>query len=127
VRNSSPNHGFVELPYTLPQDFTPYIILQEKSIEIWKHKLDWIAGHGGRALLNTHSDYMMFGNAKKDGFEYPIRYYLEFLQYVSSRYAEVFYHGRPAEVAEFIKECFALRTTFFPHFDYHSAQAGLQN
>ncbi len=61
--------GFVELPYTLPQDFTLFVVLREANIEIWKKKLDWIAARGGMALINTHPDYMCFeGKPKKDEF-----------------------------------------------------------
>ena len=52
--------GYVELPYTLVQDFTLFIVLREGNIDIWKQKLDWVAEHGGMALLNTHPDYMCF-------------------------------------------------------------------
>ena len=44
----------------MPQDHLLFVILQEKNIDIWKRKLDWIAEKGGMALLNTHSDYMSF-------------------------------------------------------------------
>src|SRR4029079_8065841 len=50
--------GYVELPYTLAQDSTLFLVLRERGPEIWKQKLDWIAAHGGMALLNTHPDYM---------------------------------------------------------------------
>jgi hypothetical protein len=30
----------------------------EKTISIWKKKLDWIVEKGGMALLITHPDYM---------------------------------------------------------------------
>ena len=53
VPNTSPSHGFVELPYTLPQDSTLFMILQEKTIDIWTQKLDWVAEKGGMVLLNT--------------------------------------------------------------------------
>src|SRR6266576_5197125 len=43
------NGGYVELPYTLPQDFTLFLLLREDSPEIWCRKLDWLAGHGGMA------------------------------------------------------------------------------
>ena len=70
--------GFVELPYTLPQDFTLFVVLRETNVEIWKKKLDWVAEHGGMALLNTHPDYMCFeGEPKKD--EFPVGLYEEFL------------------------------------------------
>ena len=39
--------GYVELPYTLAQDLTLFVILEEQSIDIWKHKLDWIAQKAG--------------------------------------------------------------------------------
>jgi len=45
VQNGSKQKGYVELPYTLPQDHLLYVILQEKNINIWKLKLDWIAEH----------------------------------------------------------------------------------
>src|SRR5262249_31825902 len=38
--------GYVELPYTLPQDSTLFLLLQETSVDIWKTKLDWIAQRG---------------------------------------------------------------------------------
>ena len=60
VKDDRQDKGYVELPYTLPQDFTLFIILREESIDIWKKKLAWIAENGGMALLNTHPDYMSF-------------------------------------------------------------------
>src|SRR6267378_2524724 len=39
-------NGYVELPYTLIQDFNLFIVLREASIDIWKKKLDWIAERG---------------------------------------------------------------------------------
>src|SRR5947209_5148491 len=50
--------GYVELPYTLVQDFTLFVALKEKSIDIWKKKLDWISSCAGMALLIVHPDYM---------------------------------------------------------------------
>src|SRR5665213_496096 len=44
--------GFVELPYTMAQDFTLFVVLRETNIDIWKKKLDWIVQRGGMALLN---------------------------------------------------------------------------
>ncbi len=91
---------FVELPYTLPQDFTLFILLQEATIDIWKRKLDWIAARGGMALLNAHPDYMCFsGRPKVD--EYPVGFYLEFLDHVKERYKDSFWNALPREVAEY--------------------------
>ncbi len=35
--------GYVELPYTLVQDFNLFGVLREKNIDIWKRKVDWLA------------------------------------------------------------------------------------
>jgi len=94
------NSGFVELPYTLPQDFTLFVVLREPNIEIWKKKLDWVAACGGMALLNTHPDYMCFeGTAKKD--EFPASFYEEFLAYAKEKYADTYWSTTPCEVARF--------------------------
>ena len=57
----SDGSGYVELPYTLPQDSTLFLVLGEKTNDIWKRKLDWVARHGGLALVNVHPDYTAFG------------------------------------------------------------------
>ena len=95
--------SYVEMPYTLPQDFTLFIIMKEANVETWKKKLDWIAEHGGMALINTHPDYMNFKkNPKFD--EYPVEYYEEFLNYVKTKYEGQFWNGLPSEVADFCNE-----------------------
>ena len=96
--------GFVELPYTLPQDFTLFVLLQEKSIDIWKQKLDWIVEHGGMALLITHPDYMNGKNAKCAIEEYPMDFYKQFLNYVKFKYEGEYWHPLPREMARFWKE-----------------------
>ena len=53
-------NGYAELPYTLPQDSTLFLLLRETTSDIWKGKLDWIAEHHGMVLLDTHPDYMSF-------------------------------------------------------------------
>jgi predicted glycosyltransferase len=96
---------FVELPYTLPQDSTLFIILQEKTIEIWKRKLDWIAEKGGMVLLNVHPDYMDFSNHRIRDLKYPIKYYADFLEYVRDQYGGYYWHRLPRNVARFWKKC----------------------
>lgn len=92
------SRGYVELPYTLPQDSTLFLVLQEKSHQIWIRKLDWIAARGGMALVNVHPDYMNFdGNPRAS--EYPARLYQDFLSYVSSRYQDSCWFALPHEVA----------------------------
>jgi peptidoglycan/xylan/chitin deacetylase (PgdA/CDA1 family) len=49
---------FVELPYTLPQDHTLFIALNERDGRIWDDKFEFIVRHGGMALLITHPDYL---------------------------------------------------------------------
>jgi glycosyltransferase involved in cell wall biosynthesis len=93
--------GYVELPYTLVQDFTLFEILREKNVDIWKKKLDWIAGRGGMALLNTHPDYMAFGGKTPSRGEFKIELYEEFLTYVREKYAGEYWHAVPREVSRF--------------------------
>src|ERR1700681_2354831 len=73
--------GYVELPHTLAQDFTLFVVLREENIDIWKRKLDWIAEHGGMALLNTHPDYMTFNGGAAERDEFPVSHYEDFLRY----------------------------------------------
>jgi hypothetical protein len=82
VQDPRSSRRFLELPYTLVQDFTLFVLLGEKSIDIWKRKLDWVASQGGMALLNTHPDYMNFSGGDCTVEEYPVRFYREFLEYV---------------------------------------------
>ena len=95
--------GYVELPYTLVQDYSLFVILCESNIEVWKRKLDWIAERGGMALINTHPDYMCFnGTQAKD--EFPASHYEEFLQYAREKYEDVYWHALPRDVARFYVE-----------------------
>jgi len=92
--------GFVELPYTLPQDFTLFSVLRERNINMWKQKLDWIAERGGMALLNTHPDFMCF-EGKKARDEFPVSYYEEFLGYARQKYDGAFWSALPRDTARF--------------------------
>lgn len=93
--------GYVELPYTLPQDSTLFLLLKEQSPEIWKKKLDWIVECGGMALVNVHPDYINFDESTKTPRSFPYVYYQEFLRYVQERYANVYWHALPRDVAKF--------------------------
>ena len=106
VKGAGLNHGYVELPYTLPQDFTLYILMQETDIRIWKRKLDWIAENNGMALLNTHPDYMKFngGNCQLD--QYPAARYEEFLNYVKDKYENQYWQALPSQIASFWKKSY---------------------
>lgn len=100
VPGKNGRRGYVELPYTLPQDFTLFVLMQEKTIDIWKKKLDWIAERGGMALVITHPDYMN-GNGGCTGEEYPMRLYEELLEYVNDTYKGQYWHPLPKEMARF--------------------------
>jgi len=101
-RNSYPD-GYLELPYTLPQDFTLFVLMQEKNIDIWKKKLDWIAEKGGMALFNSHPDYMNFGGNKSDFEKYPVEFYKEFLVHVKNKYKGQYWNALPKDIARFWK------------------------
>jgi hypothetical protein len=98
VHSGLPNKGFLELPYTLAQDFTLFILLCEKSIDLWKWKLDWISTKGGMALLNSHPDYMNFDGGICKEEEYPASFYISFLKYAQSAYANQYWHALPSQV-----------------------------
>jgi len=96
--------GYVELPYTMPQDYLSFILMKEKNIDIWRAKLDWLAEHGGMALLISHPDYMHFDTDKKFIDEYPAERYAEFLKYVKRRYEGQYWNALPKEVAALTRE-----------------------
>ena len=100
VRGGNGRRGYVELPYTLPQDFTLFVLMKEKNIDLWKEKLDWVAEKGGMALVNVHPDYIAFGAAKPSHSEYPARYYRDLLEYLKERYDGDFWHRLPRDVAD---------------------------
>ena len=93
---------YIELPYTLPQDSTLFLILGEDSPRIWKEKLDWIAEHGGMVLLNTHPDYMRMDGDTTAGRIYPSAFYRELLEYVTERHGGQFWHALPRDVARWV-------------------------
>ena len=91
--------GYVELPCTMPQDFTLFTLMRETTIDIWKRKLDWVAERGGMALFDTHPDYMKFDGGPCGLEEYPVALYRELLQYARDRYGDRYWHALPSEVA----------------------------
>ena len=103
VEDKDGRKGYVELPYTLAQDFTLFVILQEKDFSVWRRKLDWIASHGGMALVNVHPDYIHFGDGTPGEEEFPASIYEDFLAYVNNTYEGQFWHALPSEVAAYWK------------------------
>ena len=96
--------GYVELPYTLPQDSTLFLVLQEKSPDIWKKKLDWIVGRGGMALVNVHPDYVGFHGGKRKSSEYPVAFYEDFLQYAVEKYGGQYWQPLPRRLSQWFRE-----------------------
>lgn len=91
--------GYVEVPYTLPQDSTLFLVLGEQSPEIWMRKLDWIARHGGMALVNVHPDYVDFSGRANRHRQYPVSLYSDFLAYVTKEYSGRFWNPTPKNLA----------------------------
>ncbi len=93
--------GYVELPYTVSQDFTPYVLMRKRTIDIWKKKVDWIVAKGGMVLVNVHPDYLAFDPNKVGMEEFPVKMYEELLMYVNKHYPGQFWNAIPRDVAEF--------------------------
>src|SRR5271157_990712 len=104
VPRGSGDGGYVELPYTLPQDFTLYVVMGERNTGIWKSKLDWIVRKGGMALLLVHPDYIQLDGTRRRNDEYPVSLYREFLEHVKKKYEGQYWQALPREVARFWKE-----------------------
>jgi glycosyltransferase involved in cell wall biosynthesis len=97
---SSNGDGYLEMPYTLPQDSTLFFLLQQPDISTWKTKLDWIARQGGMALINVHPDYLNF-EGPSPGQTYSADLYREFLDYAREKYKGQYWQALPREVAEY--------------------------
>jgi glycosyltransferase involved in cell wall biosynthesis/peptidoglycan/xylan/chitin deacetylase (PgdA/CDA1 family) len=93
--------GYVELPYTLPQDSTLFILMQERTNDIWKKKLDWLVRNRGMVLVNAHPDYMSFNGRIDPYSEYDANLYREFLEHIKTVYRDRFWHPLPREIARF--------------------------
>jgi hypothetical protein len=52
------NRGLLELPITLAQDHTLFVILGERDERRWVEKAELLRERSGMALLITHPDYM---------------------------------------------------------------------
>lgn len=81
---------FVELPYTLVQDYTLTSILHESTACLWLQKVEFIRRHSGMVLLNSHPDYL----ANPDN----LGIYREFLL-AMQKYKDA-WHALPHEVSD---------------------------
>lgn len=94
--------GYVELPYTLPQDSTLFFLLRERGPDVWVRKLDWVAEHGGMALINVHPDYLQFDGDPATSRTRPATSYAQLLSHVRQRHEGSFWHALPSQVASFV-------------------------
>ncbi len=104
VGDTKTDRSFVELPYTLPQDFLLFVLMQQTGIDIWQKKLEWISRQEGMALIITHPDYMKFNNGTPGNEEYPAEYYRNFLEHIKKTYEDQYWQPTPGEVARFWRE-----------------------
>ena len=80
---------FIELPYTLVQDYTLTSVLRETTPRLWLEKVDFIRDYCGMALLNTHPDYLVSSRTR--------RVYVDFLGAMRAR--ADYWHALPGDVA----------------------------
>jgi len=99
-----PDDGYVELPYTLPQDSTLFLVLRESTPELWFRKLAWIARKGGMALLDVHPDYVRFPDEPASPRTYPVSHYIDFLRHLRERYAGRYWQPLPRQLAACVRD-----------------------
>ena len=99
VKNNEQHKGFLEIPYTLAQDFTLFILLRERGIAVWKKKLDWIVQNQGMALVNSHPDYMQFDEKSSKPNTYPVQRYIDFIKYVRETYPDQYWQPLHKDLA----------------------------
>jgi hypothetical protein len=84
---------FIELPYTLVQDYTLTSVLGQNSPRIWLEKVDFIEKFHGMALVNTHPDYLKSQST--------MDVYLDFLKAMKMR--KSYWQALPGEIARWWK------------------------
>ena len=80
---------FVELPYTLPQDHTLFVVRGECDASTWSRKLHFLSRTSGLALMLTHPDYLATDELRN--------VYRGFLEHVKCN--EQYWHALPIDVA----------------------------
>jgi glycosyltransferase involved in cell wall biosynthesis len=101
--------GYLELPYSLPQDSTLFPYLQQADNHLWKDKLDWVAARGGMALVNVHPDYMNIGRIHQTSDGYSVELYKTLLEKVRDQYGETVWKALPRDVTAYVKKQYAGR------------------
>lgn len=79
----------VELPMTLPHDFTLFEILRERDIRVWREKAAWVARRSGLVNVLVHPDYTLTDE--------QLKRYDELLDFLGS--LDGGWHALPREVA----------------------------
>jgi hypothetical protein len=105
VQANGSEKGYWEMPYTLVQDFTLFILMNENN-DIWKRKIDWIVQHGGMVLVNVHPDYINFTQNKNGLEEFSKSQYVGLLEYIKSKYLGQYWNPLPKELAEYLNNNF---------------------
>jgi len=110
VKRTSIDDSYVELPYTLVQDFTLFILMNKKNSDIWKNKTDWVVKNGGMVLVNVHPDYINLKKSPGRKEEFSIDLYVEFLKYIKTKYHNEYWHALPREVSAYVKNMYKEKT-----------------
>jgi hypothetical protein len=95
--------GYIELPYTLPQDSTLFLLFRETTSKTWTDKADWVAQHGGMVLVNVHPDYIQFPGEAPKSSTFPVARYEELLAHIQTRYGNSVWHALPRDVARHVR------------------------
>jgi glycosyltransferase involved in cell wall biosynthesis len=95
--------GYIELPYTLIQDYNHFVVLQKTGIDIWRRKLSWLVEKGAMAMLDSHPDYMTMPGQAPTVQEFPGQYYRDLLDHVRTKYAGRYWAALPRDVAAYCK------------------------
>ncbi len=86
----------VELPYTLPQDYTLFTLLRQRSTRLWLDQCEQLVEQNGLIQCVTHSDDGYLGDANQ------WELYREFLSAMSER--DEIWRALPREVAAWWRE-----------------------
>jgi len=103
---------FVELPYTLVQDYSLTNVLGEETPKFWLEKVEFIRQYHGMALVNSHPDYL------KDSSCYNV--YAEFLR--SMQEMNDYWHALPHEVSKWWRDRSEEKTTYLGQVSYNGAK-----
>ena len=99
--NRHKNGGYIELPYTISQDHTPFIMRKDKTNNIWTEKLDWIVKNKGMALINVHPDYMNLNNTCGKTQIYPAENYINIFRIHQYKLLWKILNVLPKEIAQY--------------------------